>query len=152
MLDRIDTQILKLLQKNPEHSIESISAKVGLSRTACWNRLQKMQHNKLLKGKSLDLDYAKLGYSIKALVLIKTNSHEKGWLEKFSLRVQELANVIHFYRLTGEVDYVLEIVCKDMQDYNQIYKKLIDGCSIYSVSTAIVMEEQAKPMPLPDVV
>ena len=147
-LSDTDKRIIALLQSKADMPMQELAIRVSLSKTACWNRLQNLYRSGVIRQKQLLLDATKLGYAIKALLLIKTNQHSQHWLQQFHQHIQAMPRVISYYRLTGEVDYVLEVVAIDMQEYNQIYNQLVQGCSIYSVSTAIVMEEAHKPLPI----
>ncbi len=143
-LDTTYKKIIQLMQQNANVPIATLAIQAKISKTACWNRIQKLFEEKIIKCQTIELDLNKIGYHLHALVMIKTNQHDKHWINDFVEHVRSLTYVISFYRLTGEVDYVLEIVAKDVNHYNEVYEQLISKCQIASVSTHIIMQEERK--------
>ena len=83
-MDRIDNQILAILQKDASLPVADIARKVGLSVTPCWRRIQKMEEDGIIKGRVALLDGQKIGMGMSVFVGIKTDQHNVDWLEQFA--------------------------------------------------------------------
>ena len=140
-MDRIDNQILAILQKDASLPVTDIARKVGLSVTPCWRRIQKMEEDGIIKGRVALLDGKKIGMGMSVFVGIKTDQHNVDWLEQFAKSISALPQVVEFYRMSGEVDYMLRVVVPDMASYDVFYKKLISTVKLKDVSSSFAMEE-----------
>ncbi len=148
-LDRIDYRILEELQKDLSQSQRSLSEKVGLSQNACWRRLKALQASGVIKRNTVVLDRGRLGASLVVFALIKTRHHSAGWLKKFRAHVSAIADVVDFYRIGGEYDYLLKVVARDMAGYDEVYKRLIEDIELETVTSYFAMEviEEQRPIP-----
>jgi len=115
--DRIDKRILALLQEDASLSIQEIATKVNLSPTPCWRRIQQLRSRGVIRRQVAILDAAAVNVPITVFVMIKTNQHNAAWLERFARGVAELAEVVEFYRMSGDVDYLLRVVVPDIAGY-----------------------------------
>ena len=149
-LDKIDRKILALLQKDATTPVAEIGRKVGLSTTPCWRRIQKMEEDGVIKGRVAILDPARINAGVTVFVSIKTNEHNDAWMRKFSAVVEDLTEVVEFYRMSGQIDYLLKIVVPDIEAYDAFYKKLVSKIDIMDVSSAFAMEaiKNATALPL----
>ena len=140
-LDKIDRKILTLLQKDATMPVAEIGRKVGLSTTPCWRRIQKMEEDGVIKRRVAVLDPAKVNAGVTVFVSVKTNEHSEGWLRKFATVVEDFSEVVEFYRMSGDVDYLLRIVVPDIGAYDSFYKKLIAKIALTDVSSSFAMEQ-----------
>lgn len=140
-MDAISKNILALLQADASLSVSDIAERVNLSSTACWKRIQRLTRDGTISRQVCLLDRKKLGVDITVFVAIKTNKHELQWLENFAANVRDLPEVVEFYRMSGDVDYLLKIVAPDIAGFDKIYKKLIRSAELYDVSSSFAMEE-----------
>ena len=138
--DYIDLKIISILQKDSSKPIKDISKKVSLSISPCWNRIQKLQDLGIIKHKTVILDPEKLGYSNRVFVFIKTNQHKKKWSDNFKDYILKQPNVIGLYRISGTYDYLIDVLAKDIKDFDLFYKNLIENIEIFEVSSSFVME------------
>jgi Lrp/AsnC family transcriptional regulator len=138
-LDKIDRKILALLQKDATTPVAEIGRKVGLSTTPCWRRIQKMEEDGVIKGRVAILDPAKINAGVTVFVSIKTNEHNESWMRKFASVVDDLTEVVEFYRMSGDVDYLLRVVVPDIAAYDAFYKKLIGKIALTDVSSSFAM-------------
>ena len=136
-LDRIDFHILNILQQDSTLSVSAISEKVGISSTPCWRRIQALEKAGYIRKKVALLDANMLDLG----VTIKTSGHNPTWLEKFRDAVMEIPEVLEFYRMSGEVDYLLRVVVPDIAGYDAVYKKLIKIADIFDISSSFAMEQ-----------
>ena len=129
------------MQKDASLPVADIARKVGLSVTPCWRRIQKMEEDGIIKGRVALLDGQKIGMGMSVFVGIKTDQHNVDWLEQFAKSISALPQVVEFYRMSGEVDYMLRVVVPDMASYDVFYKKLISTVKLKDVSSSFAMEE-----------
>ncbi|WP_448568945.1 Lrp/AsnC family transcriptional regulator [Thalassotalea ganghwensis] len=148
-MDKFDQQILKILQQDCTASVSDVAAQVGLSTTPCWRRIQAMEKSGVIRGRVALTDAEKLNVGLTVFVMIKTNQHNPAWLADFGKIADEFQEIIEFYRMSGEVDYLLKVVVPDMKAYDEFYKKLIDKASFADISSSFAMEEMKYTTALP---
>ena len=140
-MDRIDRRILELLQKNAQLSTAEIAEQVGLSTTPCWRRIQRLEESGVIARRVALLDRSKINLGTDVFISVKTNQHNWEWLENFSRKVSEFPEVMEFYRMAGEADYLLRVVVPDMPAFDAFYKKLIQSTELADVSSSFAMEQ-----------
>ncbi len=140
-LDRIDRKILDLLQKDATIPVAEIGKKIGLSTTPCWRRIQKMEEDGVIIKRSAILNPEKVNAGVNVFVFIRTSEHSDAWMKKFSNVVEEFNEVVEFYRMSGDVDYLLRIVVPNIQAYDNFYRKLIAKISLNDVSSSFAMSQ-----------
>ncbi|MEQ1169658.1 Lrp/AsnC family transcriptional regulator, partial [Acinetobacter nosocomialis] len=140
-LDKYDRVILDLLQKDCTLAIGDIAEKVGLSNTACWRRIHKMEEEGIIRAKVALLDRKKLNINVIVMVFIKTAQHNIEWIEKFHSHIYNIDEVIEVYRMAGETDYLLKVAVSDVAEYDKVYKKLIEIKGLADVSSSFAMEQ-----------
>lgn len=140
-LDNKDRAILAALQHDATQPIADIAAQVHLSTTACWKRIQRLQQSGVIKRQVCLLDRHKIDLRVTVFVSIRTNHHEPQWLEEFAQGVSRFPEVVEFYRLAGETDYLLKVVVPDIEGFDRVYKELIRTVDLYDVSSSFCMEE-----------
>ena len=121
--------------------VAEIARRVGLSSTPCWRRIQKLEESKIVRARVALLDAKKLNVGVTVFVSVKTNHHSLQWLEKFAQAVSEMPEVIEFYRMSGEIDYLLRVVVPDIEAYDAFYKRLIARIELSDVSSSFAMEQ-----------
>ena len=141
MLDDMDIKILSRLQVDCTRPVADIGKEVGLSTTPCWRRIQKLDETGVVRRRVAVLDPAKVNAGVTVFVSIKTDHHSLEWLEAFHAAVADFAEVVEFYRMSGDVDYLLRVVVPDIAAYDAFYKKLIGRIKISKVSSAFAMEQ-----------
>jgi Lrp/AsnC family transcriptional regulator len=141
MLDDMDIKILRILQEDATRPVADIGKEVGLSTTPCWRRIQKLEEAGVIRRRVALLDPAKVNVGVTVIVSIKTDKHEIGWLEKFHAAVADFPEVVEFYRMSGEIDYLMRVVVPDIAAYDSFYKRLISRIEISKVSSAFAMEQ-----------
>ena len=149
VLNAIDRRILALLQEDATIAIADIAAKVGLSATPCWKRIKRLEREGIIKRRVAILDRDKLGLGVTVIVAIRTASHSDDWLLSFSQGVSRIPEVVEFYRMSGEIDYLLKIVARDIADYDRIYRKLTKVADLHDVTSSFAMQEIKSTTSLP---
>ncbi len=140
-MDRLDRKILRILQEDSTLAVADVAKKVGLSTTPCWRRIQKLEEEGVIRRRVALLDQAKINANVTVFVSIRTNSHSSEWLLRFSEVITQFPEVVEFYRMSGEVDYLLRVVVPDIAAYDAFYQKLIKKIEIRDVSSSFAMEQ-----------
>ena len=140
-MDKIDRQILTLLQKDCSLSTAEIAEQVRLSVTPCWRRIQKLENEGVIQKRVALIDRHKVNLGVDVFVMIKTGSHNADWLEHFSETIDDFDEVVEFYRMSGETDYLLRVVVPDIPAYDRFYKRLIAISGLSDVSSSFAMEQ-----------
>lgn len=124
-LDSIDRRILASLQAQPDLTMTDLAERVGLSHTPCWRRLKRMEEAGIVRGRALLLDPEALGYSISVFAHIKLKSHEEESLNCFEDSVEAHPQIVECFSMSGESDYMLRVVARDVSDYEHFLKKVL---------------------------
>lgn len=140
-MDAIDKKILATLQDDASLSVAEIGQRVGLSSTPCWKRIQKLEADGVIQKRVALVDQVKIGLGISVFVSIETGDHSQEWLSRFADTVSAMPEVMEFYRMAGDVDYMLRVVVADMQSYDTFYKKLIATAPLKNVTSRFAMEK-----------
>jgi len=140
-LDKIDLQILALLQQDASLPVGEIAEKVRLSVTPCWRRIQRLEAEGIIRKRVALLDAGKLNVGVTVFVAVKTARHNQEWFEKFHAAVMKIPEVVEFYRMSGDMDYLLRVIVPDIAGYDAVYKKLIKTADLFDVSSSFAMEQ-----------
>jgi len=140
-MDRIDRQILNILQTDAGVSIQEIGERVGLSSNACWRRIKRLEEVGIIRKRVALVDPKQVGRGVTVFVTVRTSNHSEAWLQKFASGVAALPEVMEFYRISGDVDYLLKVLVGDIAEYDRFYKKLIRIAPLFDVSSNFAMEQ-----------
>ena len=117
-MDAIDKKILAVLQENAALSVAEIGSRVGLSSTPCWKRIQRLEADGVILKRVALVDQDHVGLGISVFVSIETGDHSQDWLDRFAKTVTAMPEVMEFYRMAGDVDYMLRVVVPDIAGYD----------------------------------
>jgi Lrp/AsnC family transcriptional regulator len=148
-LDGTDLKILDLLQNDASHSLSEIADRVHLSQNACWRRIKRLEEEGVIVKRVALLDPEKLGVGVTVFVSVRAGEHSEKWLETFASAVRKMPEVVEFYRMTGDVDYLLKLQVANIAAYDRVYKTLIKAAPIADVSAAFAMEELKRSTAMP---
>jgi Lrp/AsnC family transcriptional regulator len=140
-MDRIDRNILACLQVDAALPVAEVAERVGLSTTPCWRRIQNLEKSGVIRRRVALLDAAKLNCGVTVFVRLRTSQHNYDWLRKFSKAVERMEEVVEFYRMSGDIDYLLRVVVSDIASYDAVYKRLIKAADFAEVSSSFALEE-----------
>ena len=140
-MDVTDRKILTLLQGDASLSVAEIGSRVGLSSTPCWKRIQRLEADGVIQKRVALIDPVKIGLGITVFVSVETGDHSQDWLGRFAETVRGMPEVMEFYRMAGDVDYMLRVVVADMASYDVFYKKLISAVPLKNVTSRFAMEK-----------
>ncbi len=149
-MDLYDKKILKALQLDGRITNKDLAEKVALSQAPCWRRVDHLEKKGLIKGYTAIVDQDKLGLSITAFAQISLDNHHPETVEQFDQGIQQWPEILECHATSGEYDYLLKIVARDMNDYNQlIYEKILRIPSIRSINTSFSMQQKKRTSHLP---
>jgi Lrp/AsnC family transcriptional regulator len=148
-MDAIDRKILAVLQDNASLSVAEIGSRVGLSSTPCWKRIQRLEADGVIQKRVAIIDQDSIGLGISVFVSIETGDHSQDWLDKFAKTVTAMPEVMEFYRMAGDVDYMLRVVVPDIAGYDGFYKRLISTVALKNVTSRFAMEKIKSTTALP---
>lgn len=148
-LDVFDRRILTILQEDATVAVAEIAERVGLSATPCWKRIKRLEREGVIERRVTILNRERLGLGVTVIVAIRTARHSDDWLEAFARGVAQIPEVVEFYRMSGEIDYLLKVVARDIGDYDRIYRKLTKVADLHDVSSSFAMQEIKSTTALP---
>jgi Lrp/AsnC family transcriptional regulator len=111
--------------------------------------LQKLEAEGVITRRVALVDQEKIGLGITVFVSVETGDHSQDWLKRFAETVSAMPQVMEFYRMAGDVDYMLRVVVRDMQSYDAFYKKLIETVPLKNVTSRFAMERIKQTTALP---
>ena len=140
-MDIIDKKILEELQKNSSQPLSELSKKVGLSNTPCWNRIKKLEEEKIIKSKSIIIDNKKINLPITVFLSISIQNHTERWLKNFEKVVNKYDQIIEVHRLTGSnSDYQITIMSPSIEEYDKFQQILIKEIECTNMTSHISLQ------------
>jgi Lrp/AsnC family transcriptional regulator len=149
-LDRVDRQILGLIQADASLPIQQVADRVGLSVNPCWRRIRRMEEEGVIQGRVALVEPGKVGLGLTVYVRIKTNQHSATWAKKLNEVIAAMPEILECHRIGGDVDYLLKVIVPDIAGYDRTYKALIERLpSLADVSALFSMERLKSTTGLP---
>jgi Lrp/AsnC family transcriptional regulator len=148
-MDAIDKKILTVLQDDAALSVAEIGSRVGLSSTPCWKRIQRLEADGIIQRRVALVDQDRIGLGVTVFVSVETGDHSQEWLGRFAKVVGAMPEVMEFYRMAGDVDYMLRVVVPDIAGYDAFYKRLIASVPLKNVTSRFAMEKIKSTTALP---
>jgi Lrp/AsnC family transcriptional regulator len=150
-VDAADLRILGVLQEDASLGVAEVAERVHLSTNACWRRIKRLEEDGLILRRVALLDADRLEAGVTVFVTIRAAEHSDAWLAQFADVVRRIPEIVEFYRMSGEIDYLMKIKVADIAAYDGVYKRLIRGIHLSDVSSAFAMEElkNTTAIPLP---
>ena len=139
-MDATDRKILAILQDDASLSVADVAARVNLSQTPCWRRIQKLTDSGVITKRVALVDPDALGLGLTVFVEIETGDHSQEWLGKFAAAIKEMPEVMEIYRMAGDVDYMLRITVPNMAAVDTFYQRLISLVPLKNVTSRFAME------------
>jgi Lrp/AsnC family transcriptional regulator len=139
-MDAIDKQILRIVQKDASLAVREIAAQAGLSQTACWKRLQRLDASGVIKRRVALLDPLKLGLGLTAFVSVQVGDHSGKAIARFTAEIAAMEEVMECYRMAGDVDYGLRVIVPDAAAFDVFYKRLIETIPLKNVTSRFALE------------
>jgi DNA-binding Lrp family transcriptional regulator len=139
-LSNSDRQLLQTLQQDLTLSQIELADRAGLSRTSVWRRIRELEEAGLIERKVALLNSRKLGFQIHVLLSVSMNKHSVRTRKDFENHVQTLPEVTECFSVSGDRDYLLHIVARDMETYNDFLNtQILDHPSVHSASSSFAL-------------
>ena len=138
-LDRIDKTLLLHMQRDSSLSVNVLAEKVGISKSACWRRIQKFEEANIIQQRLTVLDPVKLGLNLIVFISVRTNQHNRKWAQQFKETVEVIPGIMEVYCIGGDLDYLIKAVVEDITGYDHLYQRLISA-DLFEVTAGFVME------------
>lgn len=126
-LDRTDRRLLAALQDDARLTVAELAERVSLSTSPCWRRVRRLEQAGYIEGYHAHLSAAKLGYGITAFVSVVMGSHTQDVARAFEATVQEIPQVVACHNVSGEYDFLLEVVATDLAAYGEFARNVLQG-------------------------
>jgi DNA-binding Lrp family transcriptional regulator len=139
-LDRIDVEILAMLQARARMTNNELAERVHLSPSSCLQRVRKLERAGVLAGYQARIALARLCRSVTVVAQARLNNHEQGDFRRFEEAVAAMPEVIECLKVSGEYDYMLRLVCTDMAQYDELSDRLLNtGRGVAHLSSHVVL-------------
>lgn len=141
-LDQTDCAMLDLLQKDGRASNVTLAGRLNLSESPCWRRQKRLEENGFIKGYHAHLDRRRLGFGVVAFVQISFSIHRDDSVIDFEQAVQDIPEVLFCHNISGESDYLLQIVTNSLESYEKLSRNVIRRLpGVTSVKTSFSLKE-----------
>ena len=139
-MDYIDKKIIEELQKNSSIPVSELSKKIGITTTPCWNRIKKLEEDKIIISKTISLDNNKINLDTTVFLSISIQNHKEEWLKNFEKVVNKYDEIIEVHRISGSnMDYQLTILIPSIKEYDIFQQKLIKEIECTNLSSQFSM-------------
>jgi Lrp/AsnC family transcriptional regulator len=141
-LDEFDRNILRALQENADVSMADLGGLIGLSHTPCWRRLKRLESEGVIRGKVTLLEAKKIDLGVRVQAFVSAKNHDEEALSAFEAAVAAIPEIMECYSTSGDKDYVLQIVIKSVEDYEQLLRKtLLKLPNVGSIHSTFCLKE-----------
>ncbi len=130
-MDKKDKAILEALQQDATMTVSDLAAAIGLSKSACWRRIQNLEASGIIGARVTLLNQQALGLNLTVYAAVKTHEHTKAWFDQFHAVTTAMPNVMEVHRMSGDVDYLIRAVVPDMNSYDEMYKEMISRINLF---------------------
>lgn len=139
-LDRTDLALLALLQSEGRISNADLAERVNLSASACLRRVQKLEESGVIAGYAALVDPAKVGLGLQAFVRVQLVKHDAEVIAEFTRRVNDWDEVVACHALTGDMDYLLQVVVQGLDHFSRfLLDRLLNGSGVADVNSSFVL-------------
>lgn len=141
-IDRIDREIIRILQDNAELSAAAVGEKIGLSQSPCWRRIQRLKDEGLIQGQMIRFDRKKLGFDVLVFAQVKLTAHGRSQVPQFAETIRQFPEVQECHLVLGNIDFLIRIVARDIEEYEHFFfEKLSHLPEIQEIHSNIVLSE-----------
>lgn len=124
-LDRIDLKILKILQENSKITNLDLSKKIGLSPAPTLERVKKLEQSSIVESYHAQINPQSIGLNVQTFVLVSLAWQKENALNQFLEKIKSIDEIVECYIITGEADFLIKIICKDIPTYEQLLFKTL---------------------------
>ena len=139
-LDRTDRKILAIMQEDSSLAVADVAARVGLSQTPCWRRIQRLRTDGVIERTVSLVHPEAVGLGLTVFITVEALDHSPEWLNRFTAAVSAMPEVMEVHRMAGDIDYLLRVAVSDMAAFDAFYRELIKAVPLKNVSSHFAME------------
>ena len=144
-IDKLNLRILEILQKEARISFPKMSSKVGLSPSPCFNRVKKLEEGHFINGYHADVNLSALTPHVSIMTMVQFGNHGQECERSFREFVQKTSAIVSAQQASGQFDYILHFICRDMQAYREIADKLLEqNPAVVKMETTILLDQVKK--------
>ncbi len=141
-LDRHDVLLLTELQRDARQTVQQLAERVGLSSTPCWKRIKDLEAAGIVRGYTALVDREKVGLSLCVIAELNLTRHNEDVVRHFERAVAECPQIVSCYSTTGQADYVLKVLVRDIQAYEQfLHETAFKLPGVTHVRSSVVLKE-----------
>jgi Lrp/AsnC family transcriptional regulator, leucine-responsive regulatory protein len=149
-LDRTDLALLEVLQQHGRIANAELAERVKLSPSACLRRVQRLERDGVIAGYSAQVNPARVGLGLQAFVRVQLARHDAVSIADFSARVEAWDEVVACHALTGDMDYLLEVVVEDLEHFSRLLlDRLLNDAIVADVNSSFVLRAVKRSRRLP---
>lgn len=149
-LDPFEKLILRELQRDASQTTAQIAAKVGLSASPCWRRIERLEREGIIRGRVALVDRRKVGLAAHIFAQVRLNAHGRANLDEFSEAIRGFPEVLDAYVLMGTMDFMLRIVARDIEAYERFFfEKLSKLPGVQEINSTVALSEIKSTLELP---
>jgi len=149
-LDKIDLNILRILQENSKITNLELSKKIGLSPAPTLERVKKLENTDIIQSYHAKVNAEKIGLNVRTFVLVSLAWNKENALENFIEKIEKIDEITEGYIVTGDGDFLLKIITKDISSYEQLlFKKLSQIAEVERLKTFMTLSKVKKTKLLP---
>lgn len=141
-LDRYERKIILELQRNADQTTAEIAAKVGLSVSPCWRRIDRLERDGIIRARVAIIDRRKVGLNAHIFAQVRLNAHGRSNLDEFSKAIRSFPEVLDAYVLMGQTDFMLRIVATDIDAYERFFfERLSKLPGVQEITSTVALSE-----------
>ena len=140
-MDKIDKEILRIMQGNGRLSTAELSEKVGLSPSPCARRLKRLEDDGYIESYQANLNKEKVGVGLTFFVEIRLNDHQASSIDEFERGITDIEEAINVTIVSGSYDYLMEVVAKDLATFEQFTRKLHRLAGVKDIHTHLAVRQ-----------
>lgn len=139
-----------MLQEDADITVSALAERIGLSQTPCWRRLKALEQNGFIARRAVILDAKRLGFVVDVFAQVRLSHHDGDTLDQFEAAVRSHPAVVSCFSMSGESDYLMRILCRSIEDYDQFLKKtLLHLPGVASVNSSFSLKTVKQTTDLP---
>lgn len=140
-LSDIEMRILEILQIDATRTLDSIADEVDVSVETCRKHIKALEAARILEQRVALIDNEKIGLPQTVFVTVHTDDHSKMWSNRFKLAVDTLPEIVEFYHLDKDGEYILKMMVSDVADYNRVHQALLAQVNLFHVSARFATQK-----------
>ena len=128
------------MQEDSSLAVADVAARVGLSQTPCWRRIQRLRAEGVIERTVSLVHPEAVGLGLTVFIAIEALDHSPDWLDRFTAAISSMPEVMEVHRMAGDIDYLLRVAVADMSAFDSFYRDLIKAVPLKNVSSHFAME------------